>query len=122
MSAERTTDGGRVAAVLRTTAFARQLRSEHVRWRGRGVDSRSSGRIALYGGGGVTWLRPRFQVGFTDANGITDATRVEVNLVRGAVFAGLTARLTRAFDVSGSGVRSATGRHHLSPRPRYRLR
>jgi hypothetical protein len=60
-----------------------------------------SGRIALYAGGGATWLRPRFQVGFTDATGIADATRVEVNLVRGTVFGGLTARVTDALDLSG---------------------
>lgn len=60
-----------------------------------------NGRIALYAGGGVTWLRPRFQVGFTDANGISDATKVEVNLVRGTFFGGLTAHATTTLDVSG---------------------
>jgi hypothetical protein len=60
-----------------------------------------SGRIALYVGGGATWLRPRFQVGFTDATGIADATRVAVNLVRGTLFGGLTARVTNALDLSG---------------------
>jgi hypothetical protein len=59
------------------------------------------GRLALYAGGGVTWLRPRFQVGFTDANGFTDATRVAVDLVRGALFGGLTARVTDMLDFSG---------------------
>jgi hypothetical protein len=61
----------------------------------------ANARIAVYAGGGVTWLRPRFRVGFTDATGFSDATRVEVNLVRGTIFGGLTARVTRALDVSG---------------------
>lgn len=50
------------------------------------------GRWGLYGGGGVTWLRPRFQVGFNDLNGYDDRTRVLVNLTRGTAFGGLTFR------------------------------
>lgn len=57
-------------------------------------------RVALYGGGGVTWLRPRFQVGFTDVAGVADATRVSVDLTRGTLFGGLTAHVARSIDVS----------------------
>jgi len=58
------------------------------------------GRWSVYAGGGVTLLRPRFQVGFTDGSGIVDTTRVFVNLTRGSVFGGLTAYLTSRFEVS----------------------
>ena len=57
------------------------------------------GRVALYGGGGVTWLRPRFQVGFTDAAGVTDATRVSVDLRRGTLLGGVTAHASRTLDL-----------------------
>ncbi|HKG90319.1 MAG TPA: hypothetical protein VKA84_00430 [Gemmatimonadaceae bacterium] len=56
-------------------------------------------RVALYGGGGVTWERPRFQVGFTDAAGTTDATRVSVELRRGTLLGGVTARASRTLDL-----------------------
>jgi hypothetical protein len=59
------------------------------------------GRVALYMGGGVTWLRPRFQVGFTDAAGNVDTTSVEVDLVRGSIFGGITVRPTSAISISG---------------------
>jgi hypothetical protein len=62
-----------------------------------------SGRWSLYAGGGITWLDPRFQVGFTDATGYTDRTRLIIDggpLERGTVFGGITARLVRAFEVS----------------------
>ncbi|MBX6331007.1 MAG: hypothetical protein IRY91_04070 [Gemmatimonadaceae bacterium] len=59
-----------------------------------------SGRWSVYAGGGVSWLRPRFTVGFTDGTGYTDNTRVQVNLTRGSVFGGVTARLVRAFALS----------------------
>jgi hypothetical protein len=55
--------------------------------------------FALYGGGGVTWLRPRFRVGFTDAAGVPDATRVRVDLTRGTLIGGVAARLTRTVDL-----------------------
>jgi len=57
-------------------------------------------RWAFWAGGGVNWLRPRFQVGFTDAVGFTDSTRVEINLTRAVVYGGVTAHVTRAFDLS----------------------
>lgn len=59
-----------------------------------------SGWLSVYAGGGVSWLRPRFQVGFDDANGIPDRTRVQVDLTRGTVFGGLTARVASAFELS----------------------
>ena len=58
------------------------------------------GLLAVYAGGGFTWLRPRLQVGFTDAHGNTDHTRVEVDLTRGTVFGGVTARPWRGLELS----------------------
>ena len=60
----------------------------------------SHGRLGVYAGAGFTWLRPRFQVGFTDGSGITDSTRIVVNLTRATIFGGLTYHLPSAFDVS----------------------
>jgi hypothetical protein len=54
-----------------------------------------------YGGVGVNWLRPRFQVGFTDADGVVDDSKVETNLTRFAYFGGLTWRLGGRIAVSG---------------------
>jgi len=65
-----------------------------------GVRARG-GRVALYAGGGVTWLRPRFRVGFTDATGYVDSTEVEARLVRGSVFGGLSVRASEALQLSG---------------------
>jgi hypothetical protein len=58
------------------------------------------GRFSAYGGGGVNWLRPHFQVGFVDGAGNVDHTKVEVDLTRGAFFGGVTARLVRSLRVS----------------------
>jgi hypothetical protein len=58
------------------------------------------GRLDAFGGAGVTWLRPRFQVNFTDGNGVTDNTRVEVNLQRLALLAGVTARVAGALGLT----------------------
>jgi hypothetical protein len=58
------------------------------------------GRFALYIGGGVTWLRPRFRVGFTDATGYVDSTEVEAQLVRGSAFGGISVRATSALQLS----------------------
>lgn len=57
--------------------------------------------LAGYAGLGVNWLRPRFQVVFTDANGNVDSTRVFVDLTRFVVFTGITWRAARRLDVSG---------------------
>lgn len=51
---------------------------------------------SAYAGAGYTSLKPRFQVGFTDANNVLDDTKIEVDLSRMALFAG--------------------GAYHLSPR------
>ncbi len=52
---------------------------------------RHRGRVLPYGGVGFTVLRPRFQVDFTNAAGATDRTRVDVDMTRVALFAGLAA-------------------------------
>ncbi len=65
-----------------------------------GVRARG-GRVALYAGGGVTWLRPRFSVGFTDATGYVDSTEVEARLVRGSAFGGVSVRASEALEFSG---------------------
>jgi len=57
--------------------------------------------LAGYAGVGVNWLRPRFQVGFTDANGTVDSTRVFADLTRFVVFTGVTWHAARPFEVSG---------------------
>lgn len=61
----------------------------------------AGGRLAVYAGGGANVLRPRFQVGFVNGDDIADSTRVQVNLTRATVFGGVTARITRAFTLSG---------------------
>jgi hypothetical protein len=58
------------------------------------------GRLALYAGGGENFLRPRFQVGFTDGLGSVDSTLIVVNLSRITMFGGLTAQITGALDLS----------------------
>ena len=62
--------------------------------------SRRGGALAFYGGAGLTWLRPRFKVGFTDNTGYTDSTRVEVNLTRVALLGGASWRLARTVALS----------------------
>jgi hypothetical protein len=64
-------------------------------------------RLDLYAGGGITWLAPRFRVGFTDATGYTDRARVEVDLHRFAAFGGATWRL--------AGIWSATAQLYSVP-------
>ena len=65
------------------------------------------GRIAFYAGAGENFLRPRFQVGFTDSFGSTDSTLIVVNLNRTTMFAGVTAQISTAIDLSAQayGVR-----------------
>ena len=50
-------------------------------------------RIRPHFGVGYTWLRPRFEVNFTNATDSTDHRRVEVNLQRVAIFAGVSMRM-----------------------------
>lgn len=66
-----------------------------------------SDRVGVYGGAGMNWLRPRFQVGFTDGTGFVDRTRVEVDLTRAALFAGAEWRLR--------GMVSATAQLYAVP-------
>jgi hypothetical protein len=49
--------------------------------------------VTLYAGGGARLLRPHFRAGFTDALGNVDHTTVDVDLLRGTAFTGVTARL-----------------------------
>ena len=65
------------------------------------------GRLAFYAGGGENFLYPRFQVGFTDGLGSVDSTLIVVDLNRLTMFAGVTAEVTSAFDLSAQvyGVR-----------------
>ncbi|MEO8880852.1 MAG: hypothetical protein ABI446_10685 [Gemmatimonadaceae bacterium] len=64
-----------------------------------GVKSRGE-RFALFAGTGVAWLRPRFEVGFTSLDGLTDNTQVEVNLKRWSVLGGATLRLPANFALT----------------------
>jgi hypothetical protein len=66
-----------------------------------------NGRLGVYGGGGVNVLKPRFQVGFVDGEGIVDDTRVEVDLTRTAYFTGL--------DWRTRGMWSATAQLYVVP-------
>lgn len=59
-----------------------------------------AGRLGLYAGGGYTWLAPRFRVGFDDATGFRDRTRVEVDLQRASVFGGATWRLAGTWSAT----------------------
>jgi hypothetical protein len=58
------------------------------------------GRIRPYLGAGYNILHPRFQVDFTDASGVRDRQKVEVNLSRWALFGGLTFAPVRSFTIS----------------------
>ena len=64
-----------------------------------GVSSRG-GRFDFFAGTGVTWLRPRFEVGFTDLNGFTDNTQVEVNFQRWSLLGGATLHLPASFAIT----------------------
>jgi hypothetical protein len=65
------------------------------------------GRLAFYAGAGENFLRPRFQVGFVDSFGTADSTLIVVNLNRMTMFAGVTAEISSAIDLSAQayGVR-----------------
>lgn len=65
------------------------------------------GRLAFYAGAGANFLRPRYQIGFTDGLGSVDNTIVLVDLTRFAMFTGVTAEISTAFDLSAQvyGVR-----------------
>ena len=59
-----------------------------------------SGGVSFYAGAGANRIDPHFQVGFTDGNGIVDATQVQLEkpLMRGSVFGGVTAVLREILD------------------------
>lgn len=59
-------------------------------------------RIRPYAGIGYSWLRPRFQVDFTNAVGDRDQRRVEVDLERVALMAGVTAPMA-GVEVTAEG-------------------
>lgn len=61
------------------------------------------GRIGLYLGAGLSWLRPRFTVAFDDpyVEYSYYDTHLLVNLTRGTLFAGATFLLSHAIDLSG---------------------
>ena len=65
------------------------------------------GRLAFYAGAGGNFLRPKFQVGFDNAQGFADTTVIAVDISRLAMFAGFTAAVTDKIDFSGQayGVR-----------------
>ena len=60
----------------------------------------AGGRVGVFAGGGTAWLRPRFQVGFTYADGVEDNSRIIVNLRRSSVFGGVTYRAASRIDLS----------------------
>lgn len=64
-----------------------------------GVKSRG-GRFEFFAGTGMTWLRPRFEVGFTNLEGVLDNTRVEVNIERWSVLGGATLNLPARFALT----------------------
>ncbi len=57
-------------------------------------------RLRTYLGGGVTSLRPRFQVGFVDAQNNVDNTEIEVDLVRFSAFLGGAYKATERFALT----------------------
>jgi hypothetical protein len=57
-------------------------------------------RLSTYIGAGYTMLRPRFQVGYIDATGNVDDTKIIVNLHRVAAFAGGRFKLSDAVGVT----------------------
>ena len=74
--------------------------------------------LRLYGGAGPNWLRPRFQVGFVNAAGELDNSKVETNLTRFAYFGGLTwrpgGRFLASGEVYGQASDAVTGRVALA--------
>jgi hypothetical protein len=59
------------------------------------------GRVRPYVGGGVNFLRPRFQVDFVDQFDVRQAQKVEGNFTRPAIFGGATVRVGTGFGLSG---------------------
>lgn len=65
-----------------------------------GLGFGGNSRFATYLGAGYTLLRPRFQVGYLDAAGNLDDTKIIVNMSRVAAFAGGTWRLSNALGLT----------------------
>lgn len=57
-------------------------------------------RIRTYLGAGVTSLRPRFQVGYIDAQNNVDNTKIEVDLIRFSAFLGGAYKATERFALT----------------------
>jgi hypothetical protein len=76
------------------------------------------GEVRPFVGGGLNILHPRFQVNFTNQFGETDNRKVEVDLTRGALFAGATWVPSHALALTGeiysSPVDAVTGRVTIS--------
>jgi len=67
-----------------------------------GLAKQSAGdRWGAYASTGVTWLRPRFQVGFQYLDAAYDDTKITVDLTRFAVGAGAWYRVGGAAAVTG---------------------
>ena len=64
------------------------------------VGASTHGGLGVFAGTGYTWLAPHFRVGFTDLNGATDRTLVEVDLQRASVFGGVDLRIVGPVDVA----------------------
>ena len=61
----------------------------------------AGGRWGAYVTPGVTWLRPRFQVGFQYKDGVYDDTKISVDMTRFAAGAGAWYRVSTAAAVTG---------------------
>ena len=70
----------------------------------------------------MTWLRPRFRVGFTDATGYVDSTEVEARLVRGSAFGGVSVRASEALQLSGQVYSAPADVTTVRATIEYRLR
>ena len=67
-----------------------------------GLAKQSAGdRWGAYASTGVTWLRPRFEVGFQYLDGVYDDTKISVDLTRFALGAGAWYRLGAGTAVTG---------------------
>ncbi len=80
--------------------------------------SLGGGRVRPFLGGGANVIHPRFQVDFTNRFGDVDSTKVEVDMTRGALFAGATwaaaARLGLSGEIYAVPGDAVTGRVALS--------
>lgn len=84
--------------------------------------STANGRVAAFAGAGYTWLAPHFRVGFTNVDGVTDHTLVEVDLQRGSLFGGVDVQIFRALDASASVYSVPADLTTWRLAARYRLR